>query len=107
MNPKFQEIQKDIDSHPILVYIKGSKLMPQCGFSGQVVHILESLGLPFETRNILEDPELRQAIKDFSNWPTLPQLYVQGKFIGGCDIVTQMYESGELQTLLSAVQTDS
>jgi len=74
--------------------------MPQCGFSGQVVHILESLGVAFETRDILEDPELRQAIKEFSNWPTLPQLYVDGKFIGGCDIVAQMYQSSELQKIL-------
>ena len=96
----FETIQKDILAHKVILYMKGSKRMPQCGFSGQVVHILESLGVAFETRDILEDPELRQAIKEFSNWPTLPQLYVDGKFIGGCDIVAQMYQSSELQKIL-------
>ena len=98
----FSEIEQDLQKHKVLLYMKGSKQMPQCGFSGQVVHILEALGVDFETRNILENPELRQAIKDFSNWPTLPQLYIQGKFIGGCDIVTQMFETGELQELLQS-----
>lgn len=94
-------IQADIKKHPVILYMKGTKLMPQCGFSGKVVHILNKLGVQFETRNVLEDENLRQAIKEFSDWPTIPQLYINQEFIGGCDIVTQMYESGDLQNLLS------
>lgn len=96
-----EQIKQDIEKHPIILYMKGSRFMPQCGFSARVVHILNSLNIDYETRDVLEDPELRQSIKDFSNWPTLPQLYIHGKFIGGCDIISQLYESGELQTLLN------
>lgn len=96
------DIQKDIQNHDVILYMKGSRLMPQCGFSSQVVYILNSLEIPFETRNVLECDALRQAIKEFSNWPTIPQLYVKGEFIGGCDIITQLFESGELQSLLQA-----
>lgn len=94
-----EKIKEDIEKHPVLLYMKGNRFMPQCGFSARVVHILNSLGIDYETRDVLEDPELRQGIKDFSNWPTLPQLYIQGKFIGGCDIVSQLYTSGELKDL--------
>lgn len=107
VSTKFDEIKKDLEEHRVVLYMKGSKLMPQCGFSGQVVHILQTLGVSFEARNILEDPELRQAIKDFSNWPTLPQLYIDGKFIGGCDIVTELFESGQLQKTLDVSYTES
>jgi monothiol glutaredoxin len=96
INKKKEDIQKDIDSHKIMLYMKGNKDMPMCGFSNQVVHILKQVGVDFEAKNVLEDDVLRQAIKEFSDWPTIPQLYVNGEFIGGCDIVTELYQSGEL-----------
>ena len=100
-NITFERIQKQIDSHDIVLYMKGTADFPQCGFSSLVVQVLAQLSVPFLDVNILEDSELRQGIKDFTNWPTIPQLYVKGEFIGGCDIVREMYESGELQELLS------
>ena len=93
-------IKQDIDKHPIILFMKGSKLMPQCGFSAKVVHILRELGAEFETRNVLEDDELRQGIKEISDWPTLPQLYINKEFIGGCDIISELYEGGELKKLI-------
>ncbi|CUW47077.1 Grx4 family monothiol glutaredoxin [Novacetimonas hansenii] len=96
-----QQIQAQIDANPVMLYMKGDATFPQCGFSARVVQILKHLGVPFKTANVLEDPALRQGIKDFSNWPTVPQLYVKGEFIGGCDIVTEMYQSGELEKLLT------
>ena len=95
------QIQQDITDNKILLYMKGNKLAPQCGFSAQVVHILTSMGVAFETRNVLESDELRQAIKDFSDWPTIPQLYVNGEFVGGCDIVMELYENNELEDVLN------
>ena len=95
------QIKEDIDKHPVILFMKGSKLMPMCGFSAQVVEILHELGVPFETRNVLEDDQLRSSIKEFSNWPTLPQLYIKGEFVGGCDVVTELYNSGELKKLLT------
>lgn len=100
-NPVFEQIRKDITGNDIVLYMKGTASMPQCGFSFQVVQVLNQLGVAFKDINILEDAELRQGIKDFTNWPTIPQLYVKGEFIGGCDIVREMYESGELQDLLA------
>jgi monothiol glutaredoxin len=100
-NPVFAEIQKHIDGVPVMLFMKGTPMFPQCGFSARVVQILKHAGVPFSSVNVLENPELREGIKQFSNWPTIPQLYVKGEFIGGCDIVTEMYQSGELQTLLS------
>ncbi|QDH17846.1 Grx4 family monothiol glutaredoxin [Swingsia samuiensis] len=97
----FQNIQNLIDANSVMLFMKGDKLFPQCGFSARVVQILTHLGVSFETANVLESPELRQGIKDFSQWPTVPQLYVKGEFVGGCDIVTDMYQSGELESLLS------
>jgi len=97
----FQRIQNEIDTHPVMLFMKGDKLFPQCGFSARVVQILEHVGVPFHTENVLASAEIRQGIKDFSQWPTVPQLYVKGEFVGGCDIVTDMYQSGELETLLS------
>lgn len=97
----FQHLQNLIDANPVMLFMKGDKLFPQCGFSARVVQILSHLGVTFETSNVLESPEIRQGIKDFSQWPTVPQLYVKGEFIGGCDIVTDMYQNGELETLLS------
>jgi monothiol glutaredoxin len=99
--PIAQRIQSDIDANPVMLYMKGTAMFPQCGFSARVVQILTHMGVPFATANVLEDPELREGIKQFSNWPTVPQLYVHGEFVGGCDIVTEMYQSGELQKLLA------
>lgn len=100
MNNIIEEIQSTITNNNIVLYMKGSKDFPQCGFSASVSHILGKLGVDFKDVDILQNPELRQAIKEFSDWPTIPQLYVGGEFIGGCDIVKEMYESGELQELL-------
>ncbi|EAQ68851.1 monothiol glutaredoxin [Synechococcus sp. RS9909] len=93
-------IESLIQSSPIVVFMKGTKLMPQCGFSNNVVQILNSLGLPFETFDVLSDMEIRQGIKEFSDWPTIPQVYVKGEFIGGSDILIEMYNSGELKEKL-------
>jgi monothiol glutaredoxin len=101
-NPVFERIQSDITENPVFLYMKGNAMFPQCGFSARVVQILTHLGVPFKTANVLEDPELREGVKQFSNWPTVPQLYIKGEFIGGCDIVTEMYQSGELATTLAA-----
>lgn len=94
-------IEKMIASDRIVLFMKGNKLFPQCGFSAQVVHVLKACKAPFTDVNVLTDPELRQGIKEFSEWPTIPQLYVAGRFVGGCDIVTELYEKGELETLLA------
>lgn len=93
-------IRYDIENNDIVLYMKGSKQIPQCGFSAVVVQIMHNLGLDFKDVNVLVDQEIRQAVKDFSNWPTIPQLYIKQEFIGGCDIIREMYQSGELQTLL-------
>jgi monothiol glutaredoxin len=95
------KIQAEIDAAPVMLFMKGTAMFPQCGFSARVVQILSHLHVPFRTANVLEDPELREGIKAFSNWPTIPQLYVKGEFVGGCDIITEMFQSGELETLLS------
>jgi monothiol glutaredoxin len=96
----FSKIKNDIENNDIVLYMKGSAAMPQCGFSATVVQILGLVGAKFLDRNVLADAELREGIKQFTNWPTIPQLYVKGEFIGGCDIVREMYESGELKELL-------
>ncbi len=93
-------IKTEITENPVMLYMKGNAMFPQCGFSARVVQILSHLNVPFKTANVLEDDELRQGIKEFSSWPTVPQLYVKGEFVGGCDIVTEMFQSGELETLL-------
>lgn len=101
MNSELQErIDNIVKQNKIVVFMKGSKLMPQCGFSNNVVQILNTLGVPFETVDILADNELRQGIKEYSNWPTIPQVYVNGEFIGGSDILIEMYQSGELQQMV-------
>ncbi len=98
MTPEVKEkIEQLINSHKIFVFMKGNKLMPQCGFSNNVVQILSSLGVPFETCDVLSDADVRQGIKEYSNWPTIPQVYINGEFIGGSDIVYEMYQKGELQ----------
>jgi len=91
-------IAEDVKNNPVLLYMKGTPVFPQCGFSSVAVQILTHLGVTFEARDVLADPEVRQGIKDFSNWPTIPQLYVKGEFVGGCDILKEMYQSGELET---------
>ena len=99
--PAFERIQKEIGENDVVLYMKGTPQFPQCGFSATITKILQHLGVEFKGVNVLEDLELRQGIKDFSNWPTIPQLYVKGEFVGGCDIVREMFESGELKTLLA------
>ena len=99
-NPVFDRIQTEINEAPVMLYMKGNAMFPQCGFSARVVQILTELNVPFKTVNVLEDAELREGIKQFANWPTIPQLYVKGEFVGGCDIITEMFQSGELETLM-------
>ena len=96
-----QRIESLITSSPVFVFMKGNKLMPQCGFSNNVVQILTSLAIPFETFDVLSDMEIRQGIKEYSEWPTIPQVYVKGEFIGGSDILIEMYNSGELREQLA------
>lgn len=98
MTPEVKvKIDNLVNENKIMVFMKGSKLMPQCGFSNNVVQILNSLGVPYETCNVLEDPEIRQGIKEYSNWPTIPQIYINGEFVGGSDVAIELYQSGELQ----------
>lgn len=94
------EIQKIIDENDVILFMKGTADFPQCGFSGKIVQILNACNANFKDVNVLVDPDMRQGIKDFTHWPTIPQLYIHGEFVGGCDIVTELYESGELQKLL-------
>ena len=98
-NPVIQRIQQDITDNDVVLYMKGTPVFPQCGFSAAVVQVLSELGVKFKGIDVLTDPSLRQGIKEFSSWPTIPQLYVKGEFIGGCDIVREMYSSGELRDL--------
>jgi monothiol glutaredoxin len=101
MNPETQaRIKALVEDHKIMVFMKGNKLMPQCGFSNNVVQILGAVGAPFETCDVLADAEIRQGIKEFSNWPTIPQVYVNGEFLGGSDIMVELYNKGELQQLV-------
>ena len=94
-------IRKEIISNDIVVFMKGTKHSPQCGFSSQVAQILGHLGVDYKDINVLEDPSLRDGVKSYANWPTIPQLYVKGEFVGGCDIVREMFQAGELQDLLT------
>jgi monothiol glutaredoxin len=98
----FERIKQDVTSNPVVLYMKGTPVFPQCGFSAAVVQILSHIGVKFKGVDVLTDPEIRQGIKEFSNWPTIPQLYVKGEFVGGCDIIREMFESGELQELLKS-----
>ena len=95
-----QTIQALIDAHPVVLFMKGTPVFPMCGFSSKVVQALRATGVDFEAVNVLEDEAIRQGIKTFTNWPTIPQLYIKGEFVGGCDIVSQLYHSGELQTMV-------
>ena len=96
------QIRETIEKNDVVLFMKGTKLMPQCGFSSRVAGVLNFLGVEYQDVNVLADAEIRQGIKDFSDWPTIPQLYVKGEFVGGCDIVTEMTLSGELDALLEA-----
>src|SRR2546429_54854 len=95
-------IRVQVAEAPVVLYMKGTPVFPQCGFSAAVVQVLTHLGVKFKGIDVLTDPSLRQGIKDFSNWPTIPQLYVKGELVGGCDIIREMFQSGELQELLSS-----
>jgi len=98
MTPEVTErIEKLINDNKIMVFMKGNKLMPQCGFSNNVVQILNVLGVPFETFDVLSDNEIRQGVKEYSNWPTIPQVYLNGEFLGGSDILIELYQNGQLQ----------
>jgi monothiol glutaredoxin len=97
-----QRIQKQLNENPIVLYMKGDKEAPQCGFSHRAVQILNACGAEYVTYNVLEDSELREGVKVYGNWPTIPQLYIKGELIGGSDIVFELYQSGELQKLISA-----
>jgi monothiol glutaredoxin len=100
-NPVFDRIKQDVTDNDVVVYMKGSPVFPQCGFSAAVVQVLSHLGVQFKGIDVLTDPSLRQGIKDYSSWPTIPQLYVKGEFVGGCDIVREMFQTGELMELFS------
>ena len=99
-NTSFERIKTDVAGNDVVLFMKGTPVFPQCGFSAAVVDILTRLGVKFKGVNVLADPEIRQGIKEFSNWPTIPQLYVKGEFVGGCDIIREMFETGELQDFL-------
>ncbi len=101
MTPEVKErIEKLVNENKIMVFMKGSKLMPQCGFSNNVVQIINTLGVPYETFDILAAQEIRQGIKEYSSWPTIPQIYIDGEFVGGSDIAIELYQSGELQQMV-------
>ena len=102
-----ERIEEQLSSHNVLLYMKGTPDFPQCGFSGQAVAALNAIGRPYAFVNIFEDPEIREGLKDYSNWPTFPQLYVKGELIGGCDIMVEMYNSGELKTVIDEATAEA
>jgi monothiol glutaredoxin len=99
-------IQSAVTTNKIMIFMKGTASFPQCGFSAATVQVFEELGVPFETADVLSDPDLRDGIKRYTNWPTIPQVFIGGKFVGGCDIVREMFESGELRNLVKSVLKD-
>lgn len=101
MSSIFDQIQNQINAHNVILYMKGNEKFPMCGFSGTVVQILKVLNVDFHAVDVMQDMELREGIKTFTNWPTIPQLYVKGEFVGGCDIIKEMYQTGELQALFA------
>ena len=101
-NPVTQRIRQTIDNSDVVLFMKGTPVFPQCGFSATLVQVLSLMGVKFKGFDVLEDPEVREGIKNFSEWPTIPQLYVKGEFVGGCDIVREMYESDELTEFMTA-----
>jgi monothiol glutaredoxin len=100
-----ERIEEIVRGNDIVLFMKGTELFPQCGFSSRAVAILEHLGTPFKTVDVLQDPDIRQGVKEYSDWPTIPQLYVRGQFVGGSDIMMEMFESGELKQLVGAPAT--
>ena len=100
-NPIFDQIQSELDENEVVLFMKGNPMFPQCGFSAAVSTLLSNLHVKFKGIDVLADQDIRQGIKDFTNWPTVPQLYVKGEFVGGCDIIREMYESGELEQLMT------
>ncbi|MBM4303552.1 MAG: Grx4 family monothiol glutaredoxin [Deltaproteobacteria bacterium] len=98
------KIAEDVKNHKIIMYVKGSKGMPMCGFSKRVMDIFTDLGVDFETRDVLSDPEIREGVKQFTQWPTIPQIFINGEFVGGCDIVTDLFMSGELKKMVEAAK---
>ncbi|MBI1327463.1 MAG: Grx4 family monothiol glutaredoxin [Alphaproteobacteria bacterium] len=103
-NPIFETIKQQLQANDVVVYMKGTSEIPMCGFSAAVVQILNNLGINFTAYNVLENDDIRQGIKEYNNWPTIPQLFIKGEFVGGCDIVREMYQSGELQSFLKEKQ---
>ena len=104
MSDSQARIAELVSKNEVMLFMKGTPLFPQCGFSSRAIAILERIGTPFETVDVLQDPEIRQGVKDYSDWPTVPQLYVKGEFVGGSDIMMEMYQAGELQQLLEEKQ---
>jgi monothiol glutaredoxin len=100
MSPINERIQSLVDANKVLIFMKGNRDIPMCGFSATVVEVFNRLGVPYETVDVLEDPQIREGIKAFSSWPTIPQVYLAGKFVGGCDIVRDLYQRGELEPLV-------
>lgn len=99
-----ERIQESVKNNRIMIFMKGNRNFPQCGFSAATVAVFDQLGAPYETADVLSDPELREQIKAYSNWPTIPQVYIGGKFIGGCDIIRELYENGELQQMVNGAE---
>lgn len=99
-NPAHAQIAKTVSENDVVLYMKGTPTFPQCGFSSTVVQMLDYIGVDYASVNVLEDPAIRQGIKDVNNWPTIPQVFIKGEFVGGCDIVREMFESGELRTMM-------
>jgi monothiol glutaredoxin len=97
-----QQIEQSVRNNKIMIFMKGTRNFPQCGFSAATVQVFENLGVPFETADVLADQDLREGIKRYTNWPTIPQVFINGKFVGGCDIIRELYENGELETLVKA-----
>jgi monothiol glutaredoxin len=106
-NPVFERIKGEVESNDVVLFMKGTPVFPQCGFSAAVVQVLTHMGVKFKGIDVLQDPGLRQGVKDFTSWPTIPQLYVKGEFVGGCDIIREMYQTGELQELLQTKGVES
>ncbi|GAB6051315.1 Grx4 family monothiol glutaredoxin [Magnetospira thiophila] len=99
--PVFKQIRQDLEENDVVLYMKGTPMFPQCGFSAAVVQVLSETGVKFKGINVLEDPRLREGIKEFASWPTIPQLYIKGEFVGGCDIVREMHANGELKAMMA------
>src|SRR5216683_4045911 len=107
MADAIERIDAAVKNNKIMIFMKGNRSFPQCGFSAATVQIFEDLGVPYETADVLSDPELRDAIKHYSNWPTIPQVYINGKFVGGCDIIRELHENGELEPMVRAALQQS